>query len=268
MEAIIKAMLDKLPAWSYQLFAVVIAAGLVFYFIKTLYINKKFTEVIHEVLNREDRMKRLQDKVDNLQVTGGLTEHASSQMLSALRNMKPFADALNGLRGMADPYAVLHESNFLLQRMLDMLAVDMKCAPGGHHRCGIWKYEEPILILQLASVGFPNHYVGQRHLHIDRSVAGRSFRKQVTVQSADVLKDEDWERNQESKSPYRSLICISLGTYGVLTMDGLEPFNESSAVIGELYAAIMTGILAEQQAILELGEPVQMDSVQGETSGI
>lgn len=257
MESLMKAMLDKLPPWSYQLFAVVIAAGLVFYFIKTLYINKKFTEVVQEVLHREDRLQRLQEKVDILQQAGSITEHASQQMLSALRNMKPFADALNGLRGMGNPYAVLHESNFLLQRMLDMLAVDMKCSPGGHHRCGIWLYEAPMLTLQLASVGFPNHYVGHRQLHIDRSVAGRSFRKQVTIQCADVLKDDDWERNPESKSPYRSLICISLGSYGVLSMDGLEPFNESSAVIGELYGAIMTGILAEQRTVIELGEPVQ-----------
>ncbi|MCE5167987.1 GAF domain-containing protein [Paenibacillus profundus] len=250
MESLMKAMLDKLPSWSYQLFAVVIAAGLVFYFIKTLYINKKFTEVVHEVLHREDRLQSLQVRVDELQTVGLKTEHASQQTLSALRNIKPFVETLNGLRALDDPYTVLHESAFLLQRMLDMLAVDMKCSPGGHHRCGIWVYEEPFVTLHLASAGFPKHYVDTRQLHIDRSVVGRSFRKQMTVQSADVLKDEDWERNPESKSPYRALICIPLGAFGALTIDGLEAFNESSAVIGELYAAVFTGIMTERQAAL------------------
>lgn len=250
MESLMKAMLDKLPSWSYQLFAVVIAAGLVFYFIKTLYINKRFTEVVHEVLHREDRLQSLQVRVDELQTVGLKTEHASQQTLSALRNIKPFVETLNGLRALDDPYTVLHESAFLLQRMLDMLAVDMKCLPGGHHRCGIWVYEEPFVTLHMASAGFPKHYVDARRLHIDRSVVGRSFRKQMTVQSADVLKDEDWERNPDSKSPYRALICIPLGAFGALTIDGLEAFNESSAVIGELYAAVFTGIMTERQAAL------------------
>ncbi|UHA73992.1 GAF domain-containing protein [Paenibacillus sp. 481] len=248
MEAMIRVALDKLPPWAFHLFAIVIAVGIAFYFIKTLYINKKFSEMISDIMNREDRTLTMQTRVDELREAHAATEQTAQQSLSALRNMKPFVDALNDLRALADPYAVLNESTFLMQRMLDMLAVDMKASPGGHHRCGVWLATEQMLTLRFASAGFPKHYVGERQLHVDRSIAGRSFRKQVVIQCVDVTKDEDWERNVESKSPYRSLISIPLGEYGVLTMDGLQPFSESCRTIGEMYAAVATGVIAEHVA--------------------
>lgn len=245
MEGLMKSMLDKLPPWAYQVFAVVIAAGMIFYFVKTLYINKKLSDMVADVMRRDDRMQDIQLRMDELRSAQIMHEHTAQQTLSALRDVKPFMDTLNDIRAIADPYAVLTETSFLLQRMLDILAVDMKLKAGGHHRCGIWLHAEQMLTLRFASAGFPKHYVGERQLHVDRSVAGRSYRKQAIVQIADVTKDEDWERNTDSKSPYQALMCLPLGTYGVLTIDGLEPFHDSGRAIGEIYASLSTGIIAE-----------------------
>ncbi|MGZ9584706.1 GAF domain-containing protein [Paenibacillus marinisediminis] len=245
MEGIIKGMLDKLPPWSYQMFAIVICAGLIFYFVRTLYINKKFSDMVTDIMKRDDRMQTYQDKVDKLQVSRQESEHSSQQMLSALRNLRTFMDTLNDLRQTDDCYVVLTETGFLMQRMLDMLAIDMKLKPGGHHRCGIWLHGESMLTMRFASAGFPKHYVGERTLHVDRSVAGRSYRKQAIVHSPEVRRDEDWELNPDSKSPYQTLLCMPLSDYGVLTIDGLEPFPEAGRAIGEMYAAFVTGVLTE-----------------------
>jgi len=245
MEGIIKMMLDKLPPWSFQMFAIVIGAALIFYFVRTLYMNKKFGDMVTDILTREDRVQTYQQKVDTLRTAQIDSEHSAQQTLSALRNLRTFVDTLNDVRQMEDAYAVLTESGFLLQRMLDMLAIDMKLKPGGHHRCGIWLHAESALTLRFASAGFPKQYVGERQLHVDRSVAGRSYRKQVIVHSPEVRKDEDWEMNADSKSPYQALLCYPLGDYGILTIDGLDPFSEAGRVIGEMYAALVTGVLME-----------------------
>ncbi|MCG7407565.1 type VI secretion system transmembrane protein TssO [Paenibacillus sp. ACRRX] len=252
MEAIIKAMLEKLPPWGYHLFTVVISAGIIFYFFKTLYINKKLSDMVSDVMTRDERMQTYQEKLDTLRTSQMDSEHAAQQSLSALRNLKTFTDTCSDLRMLLDPYMALTESAFLLQRMLDMLAIDMKMKPGGHHRCGIWLYADQTLTLRFASAGFPKKYVGERQLHVDRSVAGRSFRKQTAVHCSDVKKDEDWERNLDSKSPYQSLLCLSLGVHGVLTIDGLEPFHEAGRVIADMYASLMIGVLADHAAAFQL----------------
>lgn len=251
MEGIIKLMMDKLPPWSFQMFAIVISAGLVFYFVRTLYVNKKFSDMVTDIMKRDDRLQGYQEKVDTLRTSQLESEHSAAQTLSALRNLKVFADTLNDLRLTEDAYVVLTESGFLMQRMLDMLAIDMKLKPGGHHRCGIWLHSESVLTLRFASAGFPKHYVGERQLHIDRSVAGRSYRKQANVHSPEVRKDEDWELNVDSKSPYQTLLCMPLSDYGVMTIDGMEPFPEAGRVIGELYAALVTGVLTEHTAAFQ-----------------
>lgn len=245
MEPVLKGILDKLPPWSFQVFAIVIAVGIVFYFVKTLYINKRFSDMIADVLSRDDRMNGYQEKIDALREKQEESEQTVQQTLSAIRNFESFLNTFNDLRLVKDPYLVLTESSFLLQRMLDMLAIDMKLKPGVHHRCGIWLYEDQMLTLRFSSAGFPKHYVGERALHVDRSVAGRCYRKQAIVQIVDVTKDEDWERNVESKSPYKALLCLPLGNFGVLTIDGLEPFHEAGRAIGEIYAGLVISVLTE-----------------------
>ncbi|BFH67921.1 hypothetical protein J27TS7_37390 [Paenibacillus dendritiformis] len=131
MEGLMKSMLDKLPPWAYQVFAVVMAAGMIFYFVKTLYINKKLSDMIADVMRRDDRMQDIQLRMDELRSAQMMDEHTAQQTLSALRDVKPFMDALNDIRAIADPYSVLTEASFLLQRMLDILAVDMKLKAGG-----------------------------------------------------------------------------------------------------------------------------------------
>lgn len=251
MEGIIRGMLDKLPPWSYQVFALVICAGLIFYFVRTLYINKRFTEMVADVIKRDDRVQSVQEKMDKLRASQVQSEHSSQQMISALRNLKVFMDTFNDLKQTNDAYVVLTETGFLMQRMLDMLAIDMKLKPGGHHRCGIWLHADSFLTMRFASAGFPKHYVGERQFHVDRSVAGRSYRKQAIVHSSEVRKDEDWEANVDSKSPYQSLLCLPLGEFGVLTIDGLEPFPEAGRAIGEMYAALATGILIEHTSAFQ-----------------
>jgi putative methionine-R-sulfoxide reductase with GAF domain len=243
MDGFLRAIIERLPEWSFHVFAAVIAVGIAMYFYKTFFLQKKFNELVRDVLKRDDRIKEYQEKIDRLGEEKARKEAVASQLTSTISNVTPFIEALNNLRKMRNAQITYVESANLLQRLLDVLALDIKSVSGERHRCGIWFKDDHMLTLQFASAGFPNSYIGNRRLDINRSIAGRSLRKQMTIYCPDVTKDEDWERNNDSKSPYKSLICIPIGDWSVLTIDGLEPMREECKMIGELYATIVGGIM-------------------------
>ncbi len=245
MDGFLKAIIDKLPGWSFHAFAVMIAIGIGLYFYKTFFLQKKFNQLVEDVLKRDDRIKEFQQKIDFLSAEKNKKEIIASQVTSTIANVSQFVEALNNLRRLDSPQLIFRESTNLLIRILNVLSSDIKSASGGRHRCGIWLRTDHVLVLNFTSAGFPISYNGHRQLHMDRSIAGRCLRKQSVIICPDVTKDEDYEKNEDSKSPYKSLICIPFENWGVLTIDGLEPMSDECRLIGELYATIIQGIMDE-----------------------
>lgn len=49
----------------------------------------------------------------------------------------------------------------------------------------------------------------------------------------------------EQASSYTSLICIPVGSWGVITIDAKQPMGNGALLVGELYASIIHSILDE-----------------------
>jgi hypothetical protein len=148
---------------------------------------------------------------------------------------------------------------------LDTLSSDIKVNAGGRHRCAIWVLQDEELVLVYASSGFPKSHPGNRKLHIHRSTAGRCLRKRQLIHVDDVTQDDDWEPNHESKSPYKSLICVPVSTWVVLTVDGVHGMSREVELICELYGILFEGMFQEQLHTLQRlsGETVQDEANAG-----
>ncbi|WP_342626548.1 GAF domain-containing protein [Brevibacillus massiliensis] len=149
---------------------------------------------------------------------------------------------------------MLAEVHNLFQRLVEALASDVKYRPGERHRCGLWIESGGELILLHASAGFPDHYLRNRRLDIERSIAGKSFRRGQTIVLDNVRENDDWEPNPESSSPYLALICIPIGRWGVLTVDALHPMKEHVKMICELYGCMIEGAMEEYMRLLSVTE--------------
>lgn len=244
---IIKDLLDKMPPWFYQVAGVVVLVALAYFFWMSFSVVRNLKSAISNVLGRDDRIKDLQEKLDAEKEVSRQSKTVSSQLSTALFNIRPYVETLNNIRTELDHELRMQEATGLMQRILDQLSSDIKFRAGERHRCGIWINEERILKLSFVSAGFPCNYRNFRTLDVDNSTAGKSFRKKQTLRIPDVSKDSDWEANPESKSDYKSIICIPLGAWGVLTIDGLEELSEECEMIAELYATIIEGSVQEHE---------------------
>lgn len=240
-----KDILERMNPWFYDAAGFVILAAMITFFGFSFWGVKRFSTAISNVLKRDDRIKELQDKLDEEKGKHFKSEMVSSQITTALFNIRPFIQTLNSIRTEMNPGLRMQEALNLIQRILDQLSSDIKVKSGERHRCGIWIHDERILKLSFVSSGFPRHYKNFRMLDIDHSTAGKSFRKKQTLRVPDVATDSDWEPNQDSKNSYTSLICVPLGAWGVLTIDGLKELSEECELIGELYATIIEGAVQE-----------------------
>lgn len=240
----VKGILDNLYPWFYHAAGIVLLLALVVFFWFTFYGVNKFTKSVSSVLNRDERIKETQDKLDHYREENEKNQLIATQLSTLLMNITPYIDILNKMRTIDDFDQKMSETFSLTQRILDSLASDIKSRAGGMHRCGLWIAEDPYLKLYFCSAGFPKHYVGWMTLHFHNSVAGKSYIKKQTIVLDDVSTDRDWSIHADSKSGYKSLICIPI-FMGVLTIDGLEPMRDKSVLIGEAYAALISGVTQE-----------------------
>lgn len=244
MDKVIANSIEQLPAWSFHVFAAIFAIALILYVYKTFFLNKSFQEAIRDVLERDKTIEKYRGKLDDLNEVVRSKEAVASQATSVIANVTQFIEALNDLHQPNISSIKIQESNNLILRMLNALASDVKSTSGGRHRCGIWFCtDKHKLQLAFASSGFPSSYLGNRELHVDNSIAGRCLRKQNVINISDVTSDHDWEKNEDSKSPYKSLICVPINKWVVLTVDGLEPMSEECTMISELYSTIIKGVM-------------------------
>lgn len=245
MGDVLKLLMDKLPSWFYIIAAVIILIALAWFFYITLVSAKKIKDMISTLLKHDDHTKELQGSVDKLRDELKDKNKSAEQMSTALFNIKPLIETLNNIRSLDNPEQRMSEAQNLIQRALDSLAADIKTESGGKHRCGLWITNNQSLRLVFASAYFPKNYKGSRELHLDRSLAGKCFRRQQTIKWDDVTTDSDWTPNPDTRSVYKSLICIPSGNWGVLTVDGINKMSEESLYIAETYGSVIDGAIIE-----------------------
>lgn len=175
-------------------------------------------------------------------------EQARSQLAIALESVSYLLQEVVNVN-LFDTVSANRQLGHLIRSAVELTARDVKCLPGEIHRCGLWWYyqESQELVLMFASSGFPPDYENNRRLHVDRSVAGRCFRKQEIIRYTDrsVREDADWEENPASAYRYDGLICVPISTTlspkGVLTVDAkrLGGFSEESVRVAETYAQLV-----------------------------
>lgn len=251
MEAILKGIIDKMPPWFFIGAGVLILIALAIFLYFVIFGTSRLTKMFSSIINRDSKIEELHDKYHELQMQCEKNDAKAHQFSTASSNIRSILETLNDIRKRTEPaHQTLSEINSLLQRCLDCLASDVKERAGGSHRCGFWVHTDqgPVLTLALASSGFPKHYIGNRQLDIHRSIAGRSLRKNQLLNIANVRADSDWELNADSRSNYTSLICVPIGGYSVITLDGHQEMGSEVELIADLYATVIDGILIEQNA--------------------
>jgi hypothetical protein len=262
MDSVLKNVMDKLPGWFFQIAGIILLIAIVIFLWFILFGTKQLSRVFSSILKRDDKIEKLHDELLNEKERSGRFEDTSLQLGAAVRNLRPIIASLNKLRKEESVSTIIQEVDQLIQRCLDTLASDLKTKAGGLHRCGLWIKQDDYLRLVNASSGFPKNYAGSRQLNINRSVAGRCVRKMQIINLDDVTTDSDWEDNPDSKRLYTSLICIPVGDWIVLTIDGYQPMGEYAQLLGELYANLFEGIINEHmRAISNLSENITQDEV-------
>lgn len=234
METVIVEWFKRLPDWAFVASSVIFLALLILitYFISIA--TKRFSDAA----GKENRVITLQE--ENREKLLELTQFKSStaQLQTVLMNARSFIHSLNQLATIDNP-----SHDILIQSIIEGIASDVKTYGGERHRCGLWLEEQDlgVLILSNGSAGFSDTYIDNRELEINNSIAGRCFRKQQSINISDVTTDSDWS-SADSSGSYKALICIPVGSWGVITIDAKEPMEENALLIGEFYSVIIEGI--------------------------
>lgn len=222
------------PNWFFTLSSIIILIGLT---IATFFLVLGFWRFSNS-LGKESTLINLKDEIYQLKSSLEYYKNFSSKLLTVIENSRLFIHSIN------DNKLERIDVPFHIQRIVESLASDVKTKPGEKHRCGFWMPDDKqqALILMHGSSGFPAHYIGNRKLGYDQSIAGRCFRKKELINCVDVNKDADYK---PSNSNYKSLICVPINDFGVLTVDGISPFDKSVESIAELYGAMIENVLIE-----------------------
>ncbi|WJQ07672.1 hypothetical protein QT235_03180 [Geobacillus stearothermophilus] len=244
MTDILKIIVEKQPDWFFNVSSLILLAILIIIGGWAFIGAKRLADSV----NKENKLISLQKQVSDQKDMINTYENTASQLATVVQNARLFINSLNELRNTTNPQA--EEANFLIQRIIEALASDIKSNGRERHRCGLWfeDVKSGVLYLAHASAGFPHSYIGNRTLGIHESIAGRAYRKKRTIKIDNVESDSDWSPS-ETPSSYKSLICVPVNSWGVLTIDAKEPMDDNAVLIGELYASIIEGILDEVSRI-------------------
>lgn len=242
MGDIVKTILGMLYPWTIHAIGGLLVAGFGVFLWFTFWGVHKYTNAFGKILGRDDRIKELQDTINGTKEESFTNKLTANQVTTALFNVRSFLDTLNEIRLEKNPAEKAPEALRLIQRILDQLSNDVKIRSGAQHRCGIYiaSNDQKTLTLQFTSFGFPKHYRGNRTLEVNDSIAGKSFNKKQTLNIPDVKADNDWKPSPFTDVVrYKSLICIPLAGFGVLTIDGEDKMSDECELIGEVYAALI-----------------------------
>jgi len=247
------SLANRLPTWFFNVAAVMLLFGL-YLVLRWMNLGAKR---LSDAMGRENRIYLLQEELAKEREVSRTSSAAAAQLAAALAGATSHVSSLNRLRweSQGDPNA----PTAVVKQIIETLALDIKHRSGERHRCGLWIEEDGELILGFASAGFPDHYIGERRLSVNKSLAGRAYRLGRSKRWDDCRAEEEWEPNPDSNSSYASLVCIPLkhGTdvIGVVTIDGLNPMTDEDMAIGELYTGLIenAGYELTRQGIIETG---------------
>ncbi|WP_252314727.1 hypothetical protein [Sinobaca sp. H24] len=102
----------------------------------------------------------------------------------------------------------------LLNKCINSMSSNLKSHSSGDFRCAIWIKQGSVFKFRTGSIGFPDQYYGNRELEIDKSTAGRCYRKEIDLVIDDVSQDDDWSPNEDVKKIYNAMVCIYLEGFG------------------------------------------------------
>ncbi|MFB9327015.1 GAF domain-containing protein [Paenibacillus aurantiacus] len=241
-----KELLDKMPGWFFACAAIIFLIGLGGIILWFVLGARRFSAE----MGKDTKLQVLQESLSAEKENNRQNIERVSQLNGALAAINPLLDSLNKLRVMDPSQEKMYSAVNLIKRAIDTLANDVKSKAGERHRCGLWIESDRNLRLQAASSGFPNNYAQYRVLHVDRSLAGKSFRLGQILNIPDVTTQDEWQKNEQSTSKYKSLICVPINNWGVLTIDGLNPMSDECQLIGEVYATILEGAFNEYMSLL------------------
>lgn len=259
---VIIEFIDKLYPWHIHVAGAVLIVGLLVFFFFTFYGVGKFAKSISAILKHNETIEKLWTNISTLKIENDENKIIANYMSRVVYNIKPFIDSLNELRLSNDSRQKLAQSAYLIQDLINSLTTDIRYKSGEIHRCCLWVIDEQYLRPMVVSSGFPANYSNSRMLERDNSIAGRAFRTKRTQNIPDVSADKEWIKNDESRSKYHSLICIPIGSIGVLTIDGIESMGVECEQIGELFASVMLGALIEYHiALRDIAPSVQEEFI-------
>lgn len=233
MDTFLELLFHKMPNWFFYISAVIllITIGAAAWWIVVG--AKRFSKS----LGAETKLYQLQEKLHSLDSESKHTERISLKLLTVIDNSRQFINSITNGKSSENPH-------LNIQRVIEGLAADVKTKAGERNRSGFWMAIPDTKTLKLVngSSGFPEHYIGKRKLHYNQSVAGRCYRKKELIYCKNVHDDADY---QPSGNNYTSLICVPINDYGVLTIDGTEPFDDHVKSIAELYGVLIELILED-----------------------
>lgn len=231
-------------------------------------------------LGREKKIYDLQKEIHELKYNNNLNKDIASNLLTVLNNSRQLIDTLKEFLSKLNNSTTIEMDTsagyigMYIQNIIENLAADVKTTAGERHRCGFWLFDDEKEILKLiqGSSGFPGHYIGNRELEYNNSIAGRCLRKKELINRSNVKHDPDYA-SSESESGYKSLICVPIGKFAVLTLDGYNPLDKNVESIAELYASILEtlyessiGIIKNQTSLNFPKEKEVEDEVAASTS--
>lgn len=250
MTTLIQEWMKRLPDWVFTLSSIIFVI-LILLIAFTIYNTvKRYSDAI----GREDKVSNLHEELANHKDQSRIQKERAQQMFSVILHTRSF---LSAIFSESDSYE--KDYHTILQKIVEGLASDIKSSGLERHRCGVWlsgkddNTSEEYLELFMGSSGFPEHYMHNRRLGINNSIAGRSYRKKESLNIPDVNKDSDWDKPEKS-SKYKALICIPLDKIGVLTIDAQEEMNNETFGVIELYSSLIEAVF------YKIFEQIQSDS--------
>lgn len=238
MEDIIKEWFKRLPDWVFTFSSFIFLALLIGISVMVWIAVKRYADAV----GRENQVISLQEKVESYKEIAGKHNNSSAQLQTVLLNARSYINSLNKARAQT----INQDYSSFLQRIVEAIASDVKSQGGERHRCGLWldAPDQGKLKLIHGSAGFPEHYLNNKTLDVNDSIAGRAFRKNQVLKIDNVSEDSDWNAT-DSSNTYNALICIPVGNWGVITIDARKPMDENAQLIGELYGSIIEGTMEE-----------------------
>lgn len=226
------AWLNKMPDWVITISSLVFILIIIAIAWQLITATKRYVDAT----SREEKLISLLEEKQQLTNEINITTTKELQYAATIKKLTSNIDTYNK--------QIFHEDTDyvpFINQILETISFDISGNSNHTPRCGFWIANNENGTLDLL---FNNHGYGklvqEKQLLIDRSIAGRSYRRGEVINTPDVSTDGDWEKGYISK--YKALICIPIGDIGVLTIDSLYPLDDMAESVGIIYSHLLNGV--------------------------